>query len=213
MWRVPDTLFQGQAVAVVGTGFSLKKEDIQAVITSGLAVIAVNNAYEWAESADMLYACDTKWWKAYRTQGALGGNGNTGFKGLKVSLEETPYSDVLRIGNGGSWGFDPRNDHVRTGKNSATQAAHIAVHGGAQDIILLGCDARVYEGRPSHFFGEHAWRQGRPSAPFDEFLRGWQEFANALPAGVRIVNCSPDSAIECFRKQSLFNVLDELSYH
>lgn len=201
-WSVPP-LFNNKAVAVICSGFSLCTAQVSRVLDVGCGIIAVNNAYEIVSQADVLYACDRKWWENYWYSGALGGAGAQDFKGLKVSLEETPFSDVLRIGNGGSYGFDDRKDYVRTGKNSGVQAAHIAVHAGARRVVLLGCDCRVPDGQSSHFFGEHYWRVGRSPSPYGEFLEGWRSFAAALPQGVEILNCTPDSAIDCFEKARL----------
>ena len=206
-WRI-SPLFKGKAVAVIGTGFSLTQDHLTAVRTAGLRMVAVNNAYEWAHDADLLYACDARWWRHYRCHGALGGPGNIDFKGFKVSLEETLFPDVHRVGNGGSFGFDPRPDYVRTGKNSAAQAVHVAIHAGAKLILLLGCDCRFVPGQPTHFFGEHSWRKNKLPSPYTDFLEGWRQFSAALPPGVRIINCTPSSAIDVFEKTNLERALN-----
>jgi hypothetical protein len=206
-WRVPP-LFTGRRVVVIATGPSLTADQVKQVRASGDPVIAVNNGYEYAPWADLLYACDLKWWVNYREKGKLGGAGNKSFAGLKVSLEETPYPEVLRIGNGGTFGFDERHDHVRTGKNSACQAVHVAAHAGAETIILLGCDCTAPSDGPSHCFGDHDWRRGKMPSPYNEFLEGWSALAPALSArGIRVINASPGSAIECFEKAGLEEAL------
>lgn len=175
-----------------------------------LPVIAVNNAYESFPEAEMLYACDRKWWDHYRLRGALGGVGHEEFQGVKATLEEPVSPDIHRVGNGGAWGFDPRPDHIRTGKNSAAQAAHLAIHAGAVRILLLGCDCRVSAHGRVHHFGEHAFRRNYAPPDFSAFLTGWSRFAAERPQDVEIVNCSPDSAIDCFPRRALDDCLSEI---
>lgn len=176
-----------------------------------LPVIAVNNAYEYFPDAAMLYACDRVWWTHYRERGALGGPGHESFAGIKVTLEELIAPCINRVGNGGAFGFDERPDHVRTGKNSAVQAAHVAAHAGAKRIILVGCDAKAPSQGRDHCFGEHAFRRNRMRPDYSDFIAGWNALAPELAArGIEAVNCSADSAIECFEKAGLAKVLMDM---
>ena len=199
-------LFEGKTVAVVGSGFSLKKGDIFYLRKHKIPIIAVNNVYEWVPDAEILYACDRKWWHFYRDKGVLGGSGNKHFEGLKISLEDTGFSDVQRVRNTGPYGFDPSKNSVKNGRNSAVQAAHIAIHAGAKTLTLLGCDCRAENGKGSHFFGEHPWRKHKAPSPFDLFLEGWRQFVDAAPNDVTFVNCTPESAIDCINKESLYEL-------
>lgn len=203
-WTVP-ALFTGKIVAILATGPSLDREDIEAARRAGFSAIAVNNAYEYAPWAEILYAADRKWWESYGEAGALGGPGALAFRGLKVTIMEPTDPCILRIGHGGTHGFDLRPDHVRTGSNSATQAAHIAVHGGARRIVLLGCDCRAPVAGPAHCFGDHDWRK-RKDSPYELFLEGWRKFAAELPKTVEIINCTPGSAIDCFPRAALEDI-------
>lgn len=176
---------------------------------AGMAAIAVNNGYEYAPWANMLYACDARWWREYSSRGVCGGAGWVSFAGIKVTLEPPIDTAIHRVGNGGPWGFDPRPDHVRTGKNSGCQAAHIAAHAGARRILLLGCDCRN-DGARAHEFGEHRWFSGKVPDFRDmgSFIKGWQALATELAArGVEVINCSPHSAIDCFPKMTVQDAL------
>ena len=91
-------------------------------------------------------------------------------------------------------------DHV-CGYDCGTSAINVAYHFGATEIILLGMDMtgnRWCNGEFSH---------PMPHIPQDHHRR----HISVLPAiakdaarrGIRIVNCSPISAVQCFEKQQL----------
>lgn len=221
LWAVPR-LFEGRTVAIIATGPSLKQADVD--LCWQLPAIAVNNGFEYAPWAVMLYSSDAKFWMEYWNKGRLGGAGAGRFNGYKVTVadggREFRAPGMLVVGNGGDYGFDERPDHLRTGKNSAAAAAHLAAQAGAARILLLGCDAKApldREGRAvrgqSHAFGDHRGSAGRcdPSTGYPHFLAGWEHLAPALAArGVKVVNCSPDSAIDCFPRMPLAQCLGAL---
>lgn len=86
--------------------------------------------------------------------------------------------------------------HV-AGRDAGTSAIDLAVKFGATEIILLG-----YDMTGGHFC-EHPLQ--RP--PQDHFVRHMEhtaEFAkDAKAKGIRIVNCSPISAVKVFERQPL----------
>lgn len=87
------------------------------------------------------------------------------------------------------------------GFDSGTSAINIAYHFGATEIVLLGMDMRGNRWCNGEF------RHPVPHIPESDHAR----HSSVLPAiakdakskGLRIVNCSPDSAVECFEKQPL----------
>lgn len=173
-----------------------------------IPVIAVNNGYEYAPDAALLYACDAKWWEQYRHKGVKGGPGWESFKGLKVTMEAPQDPSIMRVGNGGAWGFDDRPDHVRTGKNSGCQAAHIAAHAGAARILLIGCDCRHGDDGRAHEFGEHEWMASRRPRDMNIFIEGWRLLAPELARrGIEVVNCAAGSALDYFPKRDLQEIL------
>ena len=52
----------GETVVCIGGGPSLTLADVTS-IAGKARVIAINDAYRMAPWADMLYACDLKWWR------------------------------------------------------------------------------------------------------------------------------------------------------
>lgn len=87
-------------------------------------------------------------------------------------------------------------DHV-CGYDSGTSAINLAYHFGAKEIVLLGYDMT----------GGHFCKHPLQNPPADHFRRHMTTLADlnadAIRKGIRIVNCSPISAVAAFEKQSL----------
>lgn len=87
-------------------------------------------------------------------------------------------------------------DHV-SGYDSGTSAINLAYHFGATEIVLLGYDMR----------GGHFCKHPLPNPPQEHFTRHMGPLAgmanDARAKGIRIVNCSPTSAVTAFEKQPL----------
>lgn len=196
MTQVPKLLQDGTAVCVAG-GPSLTREDVE--YCRGRAfVVAINDAYKLAPWAEVLYACDATWWKW--------NHGVPGFAGLKFALQPHARrfaSDVTVLENTGIDGFEPEPTGLRTGKNSGYQAINLSVHLGARRILLLGYDMQRTGGR-GHWFGEHPQIGCSPTV----FRAHFQTLLKPLRAlGVTVVNCSRETALTCFPRQSLAEAL------
>lgn len=187
-----EPIWRGDTVVILATGPSLTVEDAEWV-RGKARVIAVNDAYRVAPWADVLYACDDKWWRWHQ--------GVPVFQGRKLSIKCKSYHDVERLCNTGAEGLETeRRDGVRTGRNSGYQAIGVAVLLGATRIVLLG-----YDMRGDHFFGAHP-DGSRP--PFALCLAVFQTMVQPLrDAGVEVINCTRESALTCFPRQSLHEVV------
>lgn len=150
--------------------------------------IAVNNTHELARWVDLLYAADSTWWQEHHAK-------TSGFLGMKVCAEQTPFPDVLWIRESGREGFDPNPAAIRSGGNSGYGAIHIAAHLGCKRILLFGFDMRGGHWHPKH---------KRPLREHGEgiFARWIPRFATLAPElakrGIEVVNCTPGSALTCF---------------
>jgi hypothetical protein len=176
-------LWPGGTVACLATGPSLCQADVEAVRGRVDGVIAVNDAHRLAPWADVLYACDAKWWEWNA--------GVPGFQGLRYTLQPRAarWATVLR--KTGEHGLELDPGGVRTGKNSGYQAINVAVHLGARRILLLG-----YDMRGDHFFGSHP-DKSRP--PFLLCLPIFDTLVAPLRAhGVEVCNCSRRTALRAF---------------
>ena len=85
----------------------------------------------------------------------------------------------------------------------------LAVLAGARTVILLGYDGKPAANGATHWHGGHP----KPSsaAIFQHARRAFSAVERDLEAvGVRVVNCSPGSAIESFPKADLAETLEAL---
>lgn len=185
----------GRTVFLIGGGPSLTKEQVEHASRSGHKIIVVNNGYQICPEADVLYACDKKWWLHYKPD----------FPGYKYSLEYD-QDDVFKLTNTGGHGIDFIWPGVRTGRNSGYQALNLAIHFGCKRIILLGYDMK-YQNNKKHWHPDHP----RPLNNFplgNKFAHHFEEAAPLLQeVGVEVINCSPDSALSCFRKADIRMVI------
>ena len=190
-------IWTGKVAICIGGGASLTQEQVDK--TKGYKVIAINDAYKLAPHADILYACDRKWWDLHR--------GAEDFKGYKLQHEFDvrpddssilkPYPGIDMILSSGEYGWDDRDDRIRTGGNSGYQALQIAIKLGATTIGLLGYDMHA-EGENSHWFGEHPGGDGDP-AKYNKWIERFPDIKKAADEkGVKIYNCTPNSALDCF---------------
>lgn len=199
--------WKGLTAVCIAGGASLTQEQVDAV--KGCKIIAINDAYKLAPNANILYACDSKWWDWH--------NGVETFKGLRLQhLCENkadnafmPYPDIDCVISTGKQGFEERPDGIRHGGNSGYQALHVAMHLGAANILLLGYDMHQNTGK-SHWFGDHPSGKQRESI-YSEWLECFPALeVAAKERGQRIINCTPGSALECFEKINIKDVLNML---
>lgn len=190
-------LWPGQTVAILASGPSLAPADIALVIAAGLPILAIKEAQRLAPAADVLYACDAKWWRHF-------GPSLAGYHGFRYALEPTPYAQQLR--NSGFTGLELDPTALRTGKNSGYQAVNLAVHFGAARIILLGFDMQPGK-TGDHFFGAHTY-PGAVEPRYLDFRELFQTIVEPLKAaGVEVLNATPGSALEAFPRVSIEEAL------
>jgi hypothetical protein len=195
-----ERLFPDRTVVCIASGPSLAREDVE--FCQGRApVVAVNDAYRLAPWADVLYACDSKWWNHH--------HGVPGCAGLKFALQHQAdrWPGVTVLARGPSVGLDLDPSSLATGMNSGYQAINLAVHLGARRIVLLGYDMQRLPGQPSHFFGEHP-RDLRRDSPYPRFAEVFLTLVEPLRAlGVSVVNCSRETALTSFPRMPLSEAL------
>ncbi|MBZ9759480.1 hypothetical protein LB553_01075 [Mesorhizobium sp. CA8] len=121
-------------------------------------------------------------------------NGLAGFHDIR-RIEINRREDKLQLGRIGL---------VGNGGNSGFQALNLAVQFGAKRILLIGLDMSLSGG--VHWYGPNKW----PNAnnPNDSNFKRWIDAFEGSAAllksmGVEIINCSMNSAIQCFPKRSL----------
>lgn len=152
----------------------------------------------------MLYFADAKWWRWHRERDEF-----RAFAGEKCSIWSSgneiddPQVNILR--NAGSEGLSDDAGALCTGSNSGYQAVNLAYLAGAARIVLVGYDAKPGPKGERHWFGDHP---DRSSAPYAHMVKAFRELAGRLAAaGIEVINATPASAIECFRKEPLETAL------
>jgi hypothetical protein len=164
-------------------------------------VIVVNNTWELLPWADVLYACDLRWWERYGAQAKA----FTGEKWTLCPNAATRYR-LKRVGKRDGEGLCTEPGHVNTGGNSGYQAVNLAWHFGARRIVLLGFDMHRQNG--GHWHGEHENMLSAPDSHIACWVRRFEPLARDLDrAGVEVVNATPGSALRCFRMAGMTEAL------
>jgi hypothetical protein len=87
--------------------------------------------------------------------------------------------------------------------NSGIGSIQLAIKGGAKRILLLGYDCQVTQGK-THWHGDHP--KGLANA---RFLSTWpdkfRQFSKSVK--VEIINCSRETALDCFPRMTLAKAL------
>ncbi|OBQ68930.1 hypothetical protein EFV37_29265 [Mesorhizobium loti] len=159
----------------------------------------------------MVYGCDGPWWKHRK--------GLPDFHGLKIcwasnGLEGFP--DIRRVkiaASGGNRYLDDLQMKIGTvgaGGNSGFQALNLAVQFGAKRILLVGFDMTDRNG--IHWYGRNTWHGA--NNPNESNFRRWIEaFDKAAPVlsamGVQVINTFQGSAMRCFPRRSIEDMLAE----
>lgn len=217
----------GRTVVILGGGPSLTLEQVEIACGArqegGCSVVAVNDAYLVAPWADALYAADSHWWRDHAAGIAKPAISLTAeqvherfnaFAGVRCSIQNSGANitdervhivrNLTHPRHGNALSDDPQ--YLATGRNSCYQALNLAILAGAKTVILLGCDGRPAADGRTHFSGGH--RRPTPEAAYAEYRRAWSEAVPAIKAaGVRVLNCSPNSAVDAFPKMALEDAL------
>lgn len=180
---------------ICASGSSLKQEDVDAIRGKGIVVV-INNTHELAPWANILYACDIKWWKAYPE--ALK------FKGRKISIKYEHEDVELFESNEKLNGLGEKLIHC--GGNSGYQAINLAYLLGAKEIVLLGFDMQRTNGK-GHWHGEHV-RGLTNQTNYNIWIGHFRILAIHLKnKGIKVYNCTRDTALECFERKKLSEIL------
>lgn len=169
-------------------------------------VMTVNNTWQLAPWAQVMYAGDNGWWDRYGTEAAA-------FAGEKWTRDEPAAMryrlHLVRKREGK--GLCKERGFIHLGGNSGFQAVNLAWHFGARRIVLLGFDMHRQNG--GHWHGEHHDIRGRPmvSAP-KSHISVWRTEFEAMAHdlrhdGVRVVNATEGTALTCFPRMPLAKAL------
>lgn len=195
-----EPIWKDQTVVIIAGGESVTAKDIRQIAIARLEgrcrVLAVNDAvYLTAGIADWIHAADARWWGWHHHR-------LTDFGGTKTTVHSRTSLEWVTgcLQKTGKDGFDPNPSCVR-GNNSGMQAICIAVHAGANRLILVGFDLQG-----GHWFGRHP--DGIDDARSTAMLPYFNSLARPLQErGIDVVNTSESSLLTCFPKQKLCEAL------
>lgn len=190
-------------IAIIASGPSAKKADLKP-LRGRAKVIAIKENVDLCPWADMVYGCDSAWWKHRR--------GLPTFSGIKVSFDgnrlpdfqdlryvkiapckvqkyshDLQFQEIGTVGSGGNSGFQALN--------LALQLARWA----PKAIVLIGFDMTDRSG--VHWYGRNRW-PGANNPDYSQFRRwiaAYEGAANVLRGlGIQVFNTSLNSALRCF---------------
>lgn len=195
----------GETVVLVASGPSTELVDLSLI--KGLRCIAVSHGYRAVPDADVLLAGGRTFWKH---------NDISQFRGplMIVTDNYRPWDwlalddpRLVYMNRAGATGLATDPTALAGSESSVTLAINYAVHRGVARIILLGCDGRPsLDGRRrvnSLQQDGHNWPI-RYKTHEKAMLTQIEPLADL---GVGIVNCSPDSALGCYRRADLADAI------
>lgn len=196
----PD--WTGHACAIVASGPSAKKVNV-AALQGRVRAIAIKENHELCPWADVVYGCDTAFWR--------NNMGLPNFKGLKIAYKTTSsLVRTIRIDTNQHRLLTAEPGLIGSGRNSGFQALNLAVQFGADRILLVGFDMCDRHG--VHWFGR-SQGDGR-TQPGEWNFREWRKAFNTAagqmqPLGIQILNASPLTSLTCFPKVTIEDALME----
>lgn len=169
-------------------------------------IIGTNESYLLGPWVDVVFFGDKSTYTEHR-------NGLANFTGLKITSSNyfqgiSGFEGIKHLHKDKRLkrGLSDNPSTLVFNNNSGAASINLAIHFGATTIYLVGFDMRDDVAGNSHWFGP-----ARPKdavSPYKKHMEGFpfiKEAADRL--GVKIINCSPDSAIQEFPKMSVTEVL------
>lgn len=192
-----------QTVVCVASGPSLTVEQCeiarQARREGRCRIVVVNNSWQRAPDADILYAADGAWIKEYHADVRNRFDGECWTQDHAAAEKYGWHWVEPVLGNH----LLPRDDQrITLGSNGGFQAIMVARLRGARRILLIGYDLKLGEKGRLHWHGMHpgTLSNGDPKG----FIKHFAAVAPALAKdGVECINCTITSALTCFRRADL----------
>jgi hypothetical protein len=201
-------LWPGETAVCIASGPSLNAEDVE-YVKGKARTIVINGSYVLAPWADVLYSADANPFRWYWEHGPKGYEriAMRDFRGLKFSLTKrsAQWSGVQVLKQGCEDGLSLDPTRLCLGMNSGYQAINLAVLLGAVRILLLGYDMNVAKDGTEYWHAQHPHKKRSPYKSFRRLFPGI--VAPLKKAGVDVINCSRETALECFPRMSLREAL------
>jgi len=231
VWKIPR-IWEGGECWIIGGGpsfprqFGVPEELITEVITGKKPldsfssyfsflhdkhVIGVNAAFLLGKWVDILFFGDRGFYFKNRREIIQWGNIRvTCSKPLRETAEKERLKYIPKDGNTPK-GISSRTNFISWNGNSGAAAINLAVHFGVKKIYLLGFDMDLGVDNKQHWHGVYKTSKAplKPhKLPFERHLQGFPKIAqDAKRLGIDIINVSPNSKIQDFKKVSLKELL------
>lgn len=192
--------WRGETVVILASGPSLNEADCEAVRAwrgPGRRAIAINTTFRRAPWADVLFACDGRWWRAKNP------DGETYYEEVRRTCSSQLWTQERDVRlDGVNWiesvlapGLNKRHGVINQGGNGGYMAINLAYHAGVSQMILLGFDMSG-----GHWHGAHpSPLTNPPESTFNTWIGSFNRLASDLRlAGVKVVNCSRETKLKCF---------------
>lgn len=189
-WTVPR-MWAGESVGILASGDSMSQEVADRARARNDRTIAINTTVKLAMWADMLFAADARWWIQHQKDVQP-------YRGMRVTFDPPGIPDllVLRLASPQD-GYSDDPGEVRNGGNGGYAAVCLAALAGAKVIRLYGYD---FKG-DGHWHGKHPTAlYNAPEGIWPRRIKRFNALAPELAKrGVDVINCTPGSALQCFR--------------
>ena len=207
-----------KTIACIATGPSLTQAQIDTARDKGFELYCCNNSIFMAPDAALLYGCNHEWWDFY-------------WNDVKdLPCDKWTTSTIAASKHGINWiaermapGLSLDPDVIHHGHGSGYSLVSMAHRAGADRIVLLGYDLKYavdYDPAnrdpgsvPRHFFGEYPevmrhWPSVKvKNGVHVELVELYRDIAKQNI--VEMINCSPDSALDCFPVEAIENLEHE----
>lgn len=177
-----------KTVCCIASGPSLNSADCAAVERSGIYTIAVNSSWQMARFAQVIYAGDKGWWVQNR---AL----------IDIDAKRVCCDPSAAIHHGTA-------THLPSGAyNSGQMAIRYAIQKlKARRVILLGYDCSVEKGL--HWHGPHRHLKNPRTGTCEKWVKQFEQVAaEARGFKCEVINCSRDTALTCFERKPLEDII------
>ena len=164
----------------------------------------INNGWQLAPWADVLYACDYAWWEKYQ--------GVPEFAGLKLAADSTASRRPWGVRHIELNRSDDRLGLIQRGRvgwggNGGFHCLNLAVQTLPAKIILVGYDMSLRNGL--HWHGAHQGLNTPTALNVERWRRVTDAAAEPIRAmGIRVVNCSAASALRNYEKMPLEEAME-----
>jgi len=199
-WHYPDNpkFWEGQTAFILGGGPSL---DMPLGRLYDKNVIGVNEAFKLGDWVDVNFIGDYKYYNHNKMN-------LYNYNGITVSCVGGTINDpnVLTVYSSNEV-MTLKKGRIGKSLNSGISAINLAYQFGVKEIVLLGFDMGIHNGQNWHN-NNVAINQFKKQITEKYYAKVRSVIESRVSdvlekAGVKVVNCTPDSQLECFEKMSL----------